>query len=72
MTAFSCPYCFKPLSDAERDDRTQTVFWFGRYEKQFAHTSCWLADKVAPGAALEPEPALRSRVVKRVALRKGH
>ena len=53
MTAFSCPYCSERLSEAERNDRTKTVFWFGRYGTQFAHTQCWLADEVSPSATPE-------------------
>jgi hypothetical protein len=72
MTSLSCPYCFKPLSEAERDDRAKTVFWFGRHGKQFAHTRCWLDDEVAPHPVPEPVPALQIRKVKRVTLRKDH
>jgi len=72
MTPFNCPYCFKPLSKAERSDRTKTVFWFGDNEKQFAHIQCWLDDEVAPSPTPEPEPAPDSRMVKRLTLRKDH
>jgi hypothetical protein len=70
MTAFSCPYCSEHLSEAERNDRTKTVFWFGRHGKRFAHTQCWLVDEVAARPTLEPAP--EDGAVNRVSLRRDH
>ncbi len=46
---FSCPYCFSPLTHADREDRAKTVFWYGFPEGiQYAHTKCWQDDEIKP------------------------
>ena len=72
MTPFSCPYCFEPLSETDKNDRSRTVFWYpiggGR---QHAHIECWSRDEIAFGPdrpKLEPETSMASRI----AFRKDH
>jgi hypothetical protein len=62
MTPFRCPYCFKAQSEAERNDRTKTVFWFGDYGKQYAHTQCWIDSEVGRSPTPEPEAAPEFKV----------
>jgi hypothetical protein len=72
MTPFICPYCSKPLSEVERNDRASSVFWFSRSGKQFAHTQCWLDDEIAKNVVPTLKPVPESRILKRLALRKIH
>jgi hypothetical protein len=49
MDPFSCPYCLEPLTQADMEDRTKTVFWFEvPDDARYAHTVCWLEDEIKP------------------------
>lgn len=49
MDPFSCPYCFLPLTHADREDRSKTVFWYVFPPgTQYAHSKCWSDDEIKP------------------------